>query len=252
MQKTIILLGAIFFSFACTVNAQTPGGGNNPGDTTHRPGMHRQWGRNGDDRGSFGRRDDRRDAERRDGEFGRGFRSFGERGGRPHIRYTLEQRKQMQAINMEYHKKSADLFKNDNMTLRDYKAGLLALQKDRKSKIQALATPQQKEQMEKWKQSQAENRQVMAAARMERLKIRLSLTDQQVATLKSKESDLHTQMKSLHENDNLLPQQKMEQFKEMAAKRKELLKSVLTPDQLSKYNEMEMSHRPHRGEQDGK
>jgi Spy/CpxP family protein refolding chaperone len=239
MQKTIIFLGAILF--ACTVNAQTSGGSNNPTDTAYRAGMHRQWARNGDDRGGYGR----------DGA-GRGFRSFGERGGRPHIHFTPEQRKQMQAINMEYHKKSADLFKNDNMSLRDYKAGLLALQKDRKNKIQALATPQQKEQMEKWKQSRAENRQVMAAARMERLKIRLSLTDQQVATLKSKESDLRTQMKSLHENDDLLPQQKMEQFKEMAAKRKELVKSVLTPDQLTKYNEMEIGRRPHRGEQDGK
>ncbi len=240
MQKAIIFLGAIFF--ACSVEAQVPDATNSPADTTHHAGMHRHWGRN----------DDRRDGAGRDGQFGRGFRSFGERGSRPHIHFTPKQRQQMQAINSDYRKKSADLFKNDNMSLRDYKAGLLALQKDRKSKIQALATPQQKEQMEKWKKSRAENAQVMAAARMERLKIRLSLTDQQVATLKSKESDLRNQMKSLHENDALLPQQKMEQFREMAAKRKELVKSVLTPDQLSKYNEMEMSRRPHHGEQDGK
>jgi Spy/CpxP family protein refolding chaperone len=248
MQKVIIFLGVIFF--ACSVQAQVSDGTNSPADTAHHAGMHRHWGRNDDRRDGARRNDDKRDG--RDGEYGRGFRSFGERGGRPHIHFTPEQRQQMQAINSDYHKKSADLFKNDNMSLRDYKAGLLALQKDRKSKIQALATPQQKEQMEKWKKSRAENAQVMVAARMERLKIRLSLTDQQVATLKSRESDLRNQMKSLHENDALLPQQKMEQFKEMAAKRKELVKSVLTPDQLSKYNEMEMSRRLHHGEQDGR
>ncbi|HVW62944.1 MAG TPA: hypothetical protein VHC48_22990, partial [Puia sp.] len=144
-------------------------------------------------------------------------------------------------INKEYHDKSADLYKKDNITLKEYKAGLLALQKDKRSKMEALLTPQQKEQMARRKKMGEENRQVAEAARMERLKLRLSLSDDQVAKIKAGQADLHAQAKSIHENDNLLPQEKMEQMKGLMAKRKDVFKSVLTPGQFSKFEEM--SHR---------
>jgi Spy/CpxP family protein refolding chaperone len=274
MQKTSILLGAIFL--ACTAQAQsTDGSNNNATDTTHRYGMHRNWGhRDGSDsmhRGDwnrYSRGGDRQGGDRQDGDRldrdgrggGEGFRHFGHvgggwagsgmgRDGAHRLHYTPEQRRQIRDINTDYHKKATDLFKNDNLTLRQYKAGLIALQKDKKSKMQALLTPQQKEQVAKGKQRMAENAQVMAAARMERLKIRLGLSDQQVATLKTKEEALRSQLKAIHENDDLLPQQKMEQFKELIGKRKEIIKSVLTPEQQTKFSEMESAregreHRP--------
>ena len=40
----------------------------------------------------------------------------------------------MHTINEDYRKKSQDLYKQDNITLREYKSQLLALQKDKKSK----------------------------------------------------------------------------------------------------------------------
>lgn len=181
-----------------------------------------------------------------------GFQHQGFPGGRSHhgngIHYTPEQRRQLMVINKEYHDKSADLYKKDNITLKEYKTGLLALQKDKRSKMEALLTPQQKEQMARRKKRGDENRQVAEAARMERLKLRLSLSDDQVAKIKAGQADLHAQAKSIHDNDNLLPQEKMEQMKGLMAKRKDVYKSVLTPEQFSKFEEM--SHR--RGfERDG-
>lgn len=154
------------------------------------------------------------------------------------IHYTPEQRSQMMAINKEYHTKSADLFKKDNITLKEYKASLLALQKEKKAKLQALLTPQQQEQIAKRKKTMEENRQVAEAARMERLKLRLNLSDDQVTKIKAGQADLHSQAKSIHENEDLLPQQKMEQMKDLMAKRKDVFKSVLTPEQFSKFEEM--------------
>ena len=155
--------------------------------------------------------------------------------------YTPEQRRQLMAINKDYHDKSADLFKKDNITLKEYKAGLLALQKDRRNKMEALLTPQQKEQQARRKKMTDENRQVSEAARLERLKLRLNLSDDQVTKIKAGQADLHAQARSIHENDNLLPQEKMEQMKGLMAKRKDVFKSVLTPEQFSKFEEM--SHR---------
>jgi len=114
----------------------------------------------------------------------RGRRSFGL--NHEGIRYTPEQRRQLMAINKEYHDKSAELLKKDNITLKEYKAGLIALQKDRRSKMGALLTPQQKEQLASRKKMAEENRQVAEAAQMERLKLRLGLSDDQLAKIKAK------------------------------------------------------------------
>ena len=149
------------------------------------------------------------------------------------------------AINKEYRQKSEDLFKQDDITLKEYKAGLVALQKEKKEKVAALLTPQQKDQVAARKNRMDENRKVMEAAHLERLKLRLNLTDDQVAKIKAGTENLHNQVKAIHENDNLLPQQKHEQMKALLAKRTDTFKSVLTPEQYSQFEKM---HNGFRGE----
>lgn len=184
-------------------------------------------------------------SRRRDHEgFGeRGERGFADRGrGRHHhgegIRYTPEQRKQLMAINKEYRQKSEDLYKQDNLTLKQYKAGLIALQKDKTAKTTALLTPHQKDQIATRRKRMDENRQVMQAAHLERLKLRLNLTDDQVAKIKAGQENLHNQVKAIHENSDLLPQQKRDQMKALLAKRNDTYKTVLTPEQYSQFEKM--------------
>src|SRR5579863_7121441 len=148
--KICILIGAFFLGLAAHTHAQTPAGSANPADTTHhRYGVHHNFGmrrdslhRNGGMQRSYG-------MGRANGTY-RGYRGFrGQnafRGHREFVHYTPEQRKQVMAFNKEYHQKAADLFKQDNITLKQYKAGLLALQKDKKAKMEALLTPLQKDE----------------------------------------------------------------------------------------------------------
>jgi len=169
-------------------------------------------------------------------------RSMHRWGPRERIHYTPEQRRQLMAINKEYRDKSAELFKKDNITLKEYKASLVALQKDKRTKMEALLTPQQKDQLARRKKMAEENRQVAEAARMERLKLHLGLSDDQVAKIKAGQENLHAQIKAIHDNDNLLPQEKMEQMKGLMARRKDIFKSALTPEQFSKFEEMSHKH----------
>jgi hypothetical protein len=251
--KAILVSGALFVGLGAAHAQSTTGNVNNFDSTAHHSGMHRHWANRGGD--STARKDGfhkggpganggwqasrqhhgrpGQDGWARGGGFGRGhgFRGNG-------IRYTPEQRKQVMAINKDYRQRSVDLFKKDNITLKEYKAGLIALQKEKKTRLEALLTQQQKDQLATRRQRAAENARVMAAARMERLKIRLNLTDDQVARIKASQENLMASMKAIHDNDNLLPQQKMEQFKDLASKRQDNIKAVLTPDQLSKFQEM--------------
>jgi hypothetical protein len=244
-----LLAGALLFAVA-TTRAQTPA------DSTmhHRPGM-RHWGnRNGgDSTKSFHRGPDgwaHRGNGKDNGFNGDGGHGhFAHRGfGGEHLRYTPDQRKQLMAINKDFRQKRADLYKQDNLTLKQYKAGLLALDKEKKGKMQALLTPEQQNQVAAGHKRMDENRQVREAAHLERLKLHLNLTDDQVAKIKAGNTNLHSQVKAIHENDNLLPEQKREQMKALMAKRNDTYKSVLTADQYTQFEQM-MSHRRAGGSQ---
>jgi Spy/CpxP family protein refolding chaperone len=228
--KNSLLVAGILLT--CGVaNAQSA----NNSDSTHRSPHH--WGpRRGGD--GPGHRDG--NGGERGGFAGRGHGDF--RNRRDGIHYTQEQRTQLMAINKEFRDKSDELFKKDNISLKEYKANLIALQKDRRSKMTALLTPQQKDQLASRKKSAEENRQVAEAARMERLKLHLNLSDDQVTKIKAGQADLHAQAKAIHDNDDLLPQEKMEQMRGLMARRKDVFKSVLTPEQFSKFEEMSRQH----------
>jgi hypothetical protein len=237
LKKAFLFAGALSLGWAA--QAQSAGSNDMKSDTTH-PGMHRVWGgRNGGEREAFGR--DRENF--RHNNFGRGREGWAGRG--PGVRYTPEQRRQVMAINKEYRQRSEDLFKKDNSTLKEYKAGLLALQTEKKSKLEALLTQKQKDDRIARTKRMSENIKVMAAARMERLKLRLNLTDDQVAKIKAGQENLRSQAKAIHENNSLLPQQKMEQMKDLMAQHKDMVKSVLTPEQQSQFEKMS-HHRPGR------
>ena len=254
LRKALFVAGILSIGWTANAQSQTPA---NTADSTHRRPMHHQWGpRNGGD--SLAHKDGFRPhpggpggfqgregwASHRPGEGGRNNHGWAQRGrgfghGRGNgVHYTPEQRKQVMAINKDYQQKAADLYKQDNLTLKQYKAGLVALQKDKKSKMEALLTPQQKDQIAKRRKMMDENRQVAEAGHMERLKLRLNLTDDQVTKIKAGNASLRDQFKAIHEDDNLLPQQKMEQMKDLMAKRKDVFKSVLTPDQYSQFEKM--------------
>jgi Spy/CpxP family protein refolding chaperone len=219
--KSLFLIASIL-TLGCAANAQSTG--DNPASDTasmhhrgHQEFAHHEFGPHSFGHNSFG------------------HHSF---GLHQMIRYTPEQRQQVVAINKDYHQKQQDLFKQDNITLRQYKAGLLALEKEKKAKLEALLTPQQKDQLAARKKKMDENRQVMGAARLERLRLQLNLTDDQVAQIKTGQQNLHNQAQAIHDNDNLLPQEKRQQLHTLMMTRNDNLKTILTPDQYTKFHQL--------------
>lgn len=247
MKQISAILALVFLGWAAKAQSTD----NNNSDTTHRHHRYQNWAnRDGHDtshrkdfrgfdrnHGQAMNRFNNRDGNERDRFHSfRNHRGFGNEMARLH--FSPEQRKQMQDINKEYRKKQSDLYKNDNLTLGQYKAQLLAFQKEKKNKLQDILTPEQKNKMAGFKKKRSENMQVMAAARLERMKINLKLSDQQAATIKSQQQNLRAQMQSIRENDNLMRDQKMEQIKTLLAKQKDAIKSVLTPEQFSQFENM--------------
>ncbi|HLY68957.1 MAG TPA: hypothetical protein VKR53_04465, partial [Puia sp.] len=223
MKKLLSLSAILFFFFAA--NAQVPDNDQITIDSSHHHVMRRPWNQHGSDSLHRAFRGNRDEAMSRFGAAGRYNRFHSFRRNRNgwartnHLHYSAGQREQMRTINDDYRKKSQDLYKQDNLTLGEYKSQLLGLQKDRKNKLQNLLTADQKNEMEKWKKHLAEEMQVKAAARLERMRIHLNLSDDQTAKIKLQQTEFRAQVQAIHKNENLLPYQKKDQVKALLAKR---------------------------------
>jgi len=168
--------------------------------------------------------------------------------GGPKLNLSDDQKKQLKAINEDYHKQLTELQSNNSISLGDYKTKLAALHKSHREQITGIYTPEQKKMLADRRQKMQTRMHEMGAKNLDKMKANLNLTDDQVAKIKAQREELGTKAKAIRENTQLLPEQKREQIKELFTQQKEQLKSVLTPDQLTKFDSLRQ-HRPimHRG-----
>jgi hypothetical protein len=232
-MKTIISAAVIALVMTSTANAQQ--------DSTkhhmqHRPPMGVK-GRDGKADKDFKRGGGSEKFAGHKGKFEQGKERLAK-----HLQLTEEQKKQGKAISENASKQITALYSNDKLSLGDFKKQKAAILKEQKAKMQGLLTEEQKKKLAEGKKRMADNMQVQAAARLERMKINLGLKDDQLAKIKTAQTQLHEKMKTLHENETLLPEQKREQMKALMNQQKESLKSVLTAEQLAKLE----SHKPMR------
>lgn len=164
------------------------------------------------------------------------------------LNFSDQQKEQLKNINSDYHKKMMDLKKHDEITVKEFKSQMGALNKAHREQMQALLTPAQKDQLSKMKEERMKMAKVNAGARAEKMKIKLGLTDAQASQLKTMRTETFGKIKSIHADNSLSQEQKHEQIKSLVLQQKEQLKTVLTPDQMQKLEQMKGQHQHHRGD----
>ena len=151
-----------------------------------------------------------------------------------HLNLSAEQKTQAKTIHENFRKQVTDLKKNDKITMGEYKKQMASLQKDRKAKMEALLTPEQKAKIAEGKKKMEEHAQVRNAARLEKMKINLGLKEEQVSKIKQQQESFKNKAKAIRDNESLSHEQKKEQMKSLAKERKESFKSILTKEQQEK------------------
>lgn len=167
-----------------------------------------------------------------------GMHGFHHHGMMAKLNLTDAQKQQAKALNEDYNTRVKNLEKDDNITLKDYRAQKAALENERKSKFQDILTSDQKNKIAQTKKERSEKMEMMAQKRMEKMKTDLNLTDEQVAKIQDQNKNSIDQMKAIRENSSLSEDQKKEQLMDLRKSRKESLNSILTTDQLKKKEEM--------------
>ncbi|MEO5562921.1 MAG: hypothetical protein ABIR18_05785 [Chitinophagaceae bacterium] len=160
-----------------------------------------------------------------------------------HLNLTEDQKAKFKSMNDEFRKQTQDLKKNDNITVKDWKGKMETLRKDHRTQMQSILTKEQKTQLEKGKQERKSRHEESAGARMDKMKSRLNLSDDQAAQLKKNRTEMSGKMKAIRENQSLTDDQRKEQARDLKKKNSESFKKILTEEQLKRLHEKQR-HRP--------
>jgi Spy/CpxP family protein refolding chaperone len=153
------------------------------------------------------------------------------------LNFSDQQKLQLQTMRQDFRKKMDDLNKNESITvkaMRDQKAALI---REQRTAFQNLLTPEQKNKLDDMRKHMAQKRQEMASRRIDKMKEKLSLSDEQTAKIKTLDSQFRENLKKNKENTSLDRTAKKEAFIEMFKQHKEELQGILTPEQLNKLQE---------------
>lgn len=176
--------------------------------------------------------------------------AFSHQGGMmKNLNLTEDQKTQFKTMNEDFRKQATALRNDKSLSADELKAKTVALRKDHFTKMQSMLTAEQKAQLAAQRKDGAANGQGRWSGRkgqgmrgdrgkgIEQMKAKLGLTDDQAAKLQANRKDFHSKVQAIRSNSALTDEQKKEQVKALAKDQHESMKSILTPEQLTKMRE---------------
>ena len=154
------------------------------------------------------------------------------------LNLTADQKAQLKTSHESYKQQLGELNKNETITVKESRDRKGALRKGQKEKMMAILTPDQKIKLEQIKNNRQARHQAMAAKRLDKMKAKLNLSDEQVAKISAAKQAEHEQFKAITQNNNLSRTDKKDQMMALREQNKNNFKSILTPEQISKMEEM--------------
>jgi Spy/CpxP family protein refolding chaperone len=158
------------------------------------------------------------------------------------LNLTDEQKAEMKTINEDFKKQFADLQKNEDITVKEWKSRMKNLKEDHKTKVDKVLTTEQKASIEKIRQDRKGKMHKGGRRGMDSLKKELNLTPEQESALKQQRTDMMQKMKAIKEDKSLNDEQKKTEIKKFREQQHQSLKSILTEEQINKLQEKK-SHR---------
>ena len=177
--------------------------------------------------------------------------------GMNNLNLTADQKAKLQAIREAQKSEMETLKKNGTVTAEQRKA----LHEKYRSQFQSVLTPAQQEQMQKqreeWKDKAQDGKSFGKdgkafgyrgdmGGQAAFLKKELNLTANQEAKLKGIFEEFRTKAQSLRSNSSLSQEQRKEQMKSLMQQYMSQGKSVLTPEQAKKFDEMKSKRQNRR------
>ena len=157
------------------------------------------------------------------------------------LKLSDAQKQKAKTLNEDYRKQMDELRKRDDILVKDWRNQMTELNKKHREDMSALLSQEQKAQIEKMKVERKKIAEINGNARMEKMKVHLDLSNDQMEKMKKQRSETLEKMKSIRENKSLDMMKKREEMKTLMQKRNENMKSILNEEQYKKMQEMRKS-----------
>ena len=157
------------------------------------------------------------------------------------LNFTDAQKAQAKTINEDSRKKMQELNKNESITVKEQRDRKAAILKERKTKMDGLLTAEQKTKMAQLKAERKVKNEEGYAKRLDKMKTKLNLTDEQVTKLKNQRATTIARAEKIKSNESLSREQKKEQMVALKTEAKDQHNKIFTPEQLKKKEEMKKS-----------
>jgi len=154
------------------------------------------------------------------------------------LNLTPDQQKQLDSDRANFKTQMIALNKDESITVKDYRDKKYALRKEQKAAFMAILTPDQKTKLVQIKQDMKAKMLVVADKRLDKMKLELNLSNEQVATIKANRQALRAKVETILQNDSLSRIDLKTQLIAIKDANKDSMKTILTADQYTKWQEL--------------
>jgi Spy/CpxP family protein refolding chaperone len=178
--------------------------------------------------------------------------------GMEKLNLTDVQKQQLKSIDEDFRNRMQALNQNGNITVNDSRSQRQALMQERKNKISAILTPEQRTQFaqlsnQDGRMGQRDGNRTgqygddrngqrgegqRGGDRIEEMKSTLGLSDDQIAKIKAGSESFRERGRAIRENQSLSDDQRRQQMETLRKDREANLKSYLTAEQIAKFEQM--------------
>ena len=156
---------------------------------------------------------------------------------RANLNLTDEQKAKLKSMNQDLRKKMEELRKQESLTVKGYREKMEAIRKEHQDKFQSVLTPDQKIEMQKYKDAANAKTKVFGEKRQARMREELNLSDEQLGKIRENRKAMAEKIKTIKEDKSLNDEKRKEEIREAMKGQKEKMKSILTEEQLQKMKE---------------
>ncbi|AEW03267.1 hypothetical protein A4D02_04445 [Niastella koreensis] len=160
------------------------------------------------------------------------------------LNLTDNQKTEMKAINDDFKQQMTDLKKSeDKITVTEWKSKMATIRKDHHEKVDKVLTDDQKATLKKMHKEHHNRFGQDREKRMDRMKKELNLTDDQSAAIQKSFDESMQKMKAIHDDKSTPDDKKKALYRVQKDQQEASMKSILTPDQWNKFQELKKNHR---------
>ncbi|WP_132056112.1 hypothetical protein [Pseudocnuella soli] len=167
--------------------------------------------------------------------------------GTEQLNLTADQQARLKTIREAHRKQWQELQKQDNITVKEWKARRQELTQKQRTEMAAVLTAEQQQKLAKMQGERRNGMQGKGFGQKRQPMANLNLTNEQQSKMKAVNESFREKRQALRTNSVIAENQKQEQLKELAQQHRQEVKAILTKEQQQRMETLRNERRHKNG-----